>query len=220
MISVQLKDNLKWICAVPILLVGIYYMYGISDLRVISNQINLINAMKEGIDQAKKSTDQYVVNFEEYCELKVIDDSWFSSLSEQQKDHMHKLRDHLGLNTDIKIPDVKTATSIVREASKQTIEILSIQLTMLEDALCDMNMEEMKKLQYAINKEQLSVFSEVHMEHIKSQIISKSTELQAQGGVVKQIFLMFIDFLNMVLSKVVMPLTAKVIYKVLSEMIL
>ena len=214
----QLKDYLKWIC-IPILLVGIYYMYGISDERVITNQVHLINAMKEGIDQAKKSTDQYVVKFEKYCELKAIDDSWFSSLSAQQKDHMHQLRHYLGLNIDIKVPDVKAATTIVREVSKQLIVILSSQLTMLENALYDMNIEEMKKLQKAINKEQISLFSEVQMESIKSQIMSKSTELQARGGLVHQIFSVFYDFLVMVLSKIVMPLTVEVIYKVLHEMI-
>ena len=178
-----------------ILLFGSYYLFGISDpiSDPISNQIHLINKIKEGIDEVKRSTDQYVDSLKEYCELKAIDDSWFSSLSEQQKNRMYQLREYLGFDVSF---DVNAATNIVRKTSEEVVKILSLQLSELENVLYDMNLEEMKKLQKEINKKDLpkehiheSIKSQITRnmnERIRSQKTSKSTELQARGGILYQ----------------------------------
>lgn len=204
-------EYLKWISIgmTPMLLFGMYRWY--DKQMVITNQIHLISTFRHEINEAQRSTNQYVANIEKYCELKAIDDSWFYSLSKQQKDHMHQLRDYLGFS---EIPNVNLATAIVRQVSEQTLNILSLQLEMLEDALGKMDIEKMRELQEVMNKLQLSTFSKIQMERIKSEIISTSRELQAKG-VLSQIFSVFYDFLMTIVSDIAMPLATKLLHNMI-----
>ena len=205
-------EYLKWISVgmMPMLLFGMYRWC--EKQMVISNQIYLINTFRHKIYETQRSTDQYVTNIEAYCELKAIDDSWFYSLTAQEKQHMHMLRDFLGVD---EIPDVNIATTIVKQVSVQTLKILSVNLEALEDALSNMDLEKMRELQEIMNKMQLSTFAKLQMEHIKSKIISTSHELQARGTL-SRIFSTFYDFLMAIISKIVVPLA----YKLLENMIL
>lgn len=205
-------EYLKWISVgmTPVLLFGMYRWC--ERQMVISHQIQLINTFRHKMYETQRSTDQYVANIEVYCELKAIDDSWFYSLTAQQKQHMHLLRDYLGVS---EIPDVSIATTIVRQVSAQTLKVLSANLEVLEDALSNMDVEKMRELQDVMNKMQLSTFSKMQMEHIKSEIISTSRELQARGTL-SRIFSTFYDFLVAIISKVAVPLA----YKLLENIIL
>ena len=204
-------NDLIWM-SIMILLLGSYYLFGTLD--PISNQAHFINEIKEGIDEVKRSTDQYVDSLEKYCKLKSLDSScswpwpWpcVSSLSEQQKDRMYQLREYLGLDVSL---DANVATSIVRETSEEVVEILSLQLSELEKVLNDINLEEMKKLQKEKSKKELL---KEHHEHIKLQIKNKSTELQARGGTLYQ---MVCDFLLSILMKLI----NKIIHQFLSELL-
>ena len=205
-------EYLKWISVgmMSMLLFGMYRWC--EKQMVISNQIHLINTFRHKMYETQRSTDQYVTNIEAYCELKAIDDSWFYSLTAQQKQHMHMLRDFLGVD---EIPDVNIATTVVKQVSAQTLKILSVNLEALEDALSNMDLEKMRELQEIMNKMQLSTFAKMQMEHVKSKIISTSHELQARGTL-SRIFSTFYDFLMAIISKIAVPLA----YKLLENMIL
>ena len=207
------QEYLKWISVgmvTSMLLFGMYQWY--EKQKIIRNQIQLINTFRYKIYETQRSTDQYVASIEKYCELKAIDDSWFYSLTAQQKHHMHWLRDYLGVG---EIPDVNIATTIVRQVSIQTLKILSVHLETLEDALSKVDIEKMRELQNVMNKIQLSTISKMQMEHIKLEIISTSRELQSRGTLSK-IFSTFYDYLIAILSKIALPLA----YKLLENMIL
>ena len=201
------REYVKWISVgmTPMLLFGIYRLC--DKQMVINNQIHLINTFQHDIYKAQRSTDRYVASIEKYCELKAIDDSWFNSLNSQQRDHMHRLRDYLGLD---EIPDVTTATAIVRQVSEQTLQIMSSQLEVLEDALGEMDIEKMRQLQEVMSKVEFSTFLKMQMEHTKSVIISTSRELQARGGL-NQIFSVFYDFLMAIVSKIAVPLATRLL---------
>ena len=92
---------------------------------------------------------------------------------------------------------------------------MSSQLAELEDALGEMDIDKMRQLQEVMSKGDLSTFSKMQMEHIKSEIISASRELQARGALY-QIFSDFYDFLMAIVSKVAVPLA----YKLFENMIL
>lgn len=126
---------------------------------------------------------------------------------------MHWLRDYLGVG---EIPDVNIATTIVRQVSIQTLKILSAHLEALEDALSKVDIEKMRELQNIMNRIQLSTISKMQMEHIKSEIISTSHELQSRVRTLSKIFSTFYDYLIAILSKIALPLA----YKVLENMIL
>ena len=202
------RKYLKWISLsvgmTPILFFGVYRLY---KQMIINNQVHLINTFRRDMYIAQRSADRYVVSIEEYCELKAIDNSWFYSLNRQQKDHMHRLRDYLGLD---EIPDVKIATAIVRQVSEQTLKVMSLQLTVLEDALGEMDIEKMRQLQEVMSKVEFSTFSKMQMEYIKSEIISTSRELQARGALY-QIFSVFYDFLMAIVSKIAVPMATKLL---------
>ena len=200
------REYLKWISVgmTPILFFGVYRLY---KQMIINNQVHLINTFRRDMYIAQRSADRYVVSIEEYCELKAIDNSWFYSLNRQQKDHMHRLRDYLGLD---EIPDVKIATAIVRQVSEQTLKVMSLQLTVLEDALGEMDIEKMRQLQEVMSKVEFSTFSKMQMEYIKSEIISTSRELQARGALY-QIFSVFYDFLMAIVSKIAVPMATKLL---------
>ena len=201
------REYLKWISVgmTPILFFGVYRLC--DKQMIINNHVHLINTFRRDMYIAQWSADRYVVSIEEYCELKAIDNSWFYSLNRQQKDHMHRLRDYLGLD---EIPDVKIATAIVRQVSEQMLKVMSLQLTVLEDALGEMDIEKMRQLQEVMSKVEFSTFSKMQMEYVKSEIISTSRELQARGALY-QIFSVFYDFLMAIVSKIAVPMATKLL---------
>ena len=197
-----MKD-LIWM-SIMILLLGSYYLFGTLD--PISNQAHFINEIKETIDEVKRSTDQYVDSLKEYCELKALVGWFSSSLSEQQKDRMHQLREYLGFDVNL---GVNVATSIVRNVSEKVMKTLSLQLSEQIKVLNDISLLEMKKLQ---DKEELLMLKERMHEEIKSQITSISTELQASGGTLYQIFYRY-------LLAILKKLAEKMMGRILSELV-
>ena len=200
---------LQWISLgmAPILLFGIYRLY--DRQMIIRNQVQLINTFKYEIFEVQRSMNQYVASIEKYCELKAIDDSWFYSLTNQERHHMYQLRDYLGLD---EIPDVNVATTIVKQISEQTLKILSSQLAILEEALGKLDIEKMRQLQQITKETEHSVaaFSKKQMDHIRSEIISSSRELQARG-----IWSVCFDYVIKLLEKIGVPLATKLIYHML-----
>ena len=190
--------------SIMILLLGSYYLFGTLD--PISNQAHFINEIKETIDEVKRSTDQYVDSLKEYCELKALVGWFSSSLSEQQKDRMHQLREYLGFDVNL---GVNVATSIVRNVSEKVMKTLSLQLSEQIKVLNDISLLEMKKLQ---DKEELLMLKERMHEEIKSQITSISTELQASGGTLYQIFYRY-------LLPILKKLAEKMMGRILSELV-
>ena len=178
--------------------------------KVISNQVHLITTFRQGMYEAQRSMDQYVATIEKYCELKATHDSWFYSLTREQENYMYRLRHYLGLDEYI---NVKAATVIVRQYSEQTQKILHVLLEELEDALSKMNISEMKLLQEAMNDHEmhLSTLLETQMTHVKSNIISRSRELQVRGPF-HQISSLFYEVLKETIS---IPLVAKFIKSII-----
>jgi len=165
--------------------VTLVLLFGICCLadkeKIITKQLKLIKTFKDEIHKVQRFTVQYVAYIEEYCELKAIDDSWFYLLTSSQKNYMNKLSNRLGLD---EIPDVNVnvATAIVRQTSERILQMFSIEVQVLEDALFDMDIEKMKKLQeISMDQEELSSFSRTQMEQMKLEIISTSHEILARG---------------------------------------
>ena len=185
---------------------------------VISNQVHLIKRFKVGMDEAQKSMDQYIISIEKYCDLKAKSNSIFKTylLSREEEDQMYRLRDYLQLEAyGISDVDLKTATVIVRQSTKETQKILSSLLKKLEDALINKDIGKMKRLQGMSEMESSAVLNS-HMEHVKLRIISSSRELQARG-VFDQIFSALYDFLMETMSDIGIPLLKKIFRGILLE---
>ena len=176
--------------------------------EVISNQVNLITTFRQGIYEVQRSMDQYIATIEKYRELKAADNSWFYSLTIEQKNYMYRLRNYLDLGENV---NLKAATVIVRRYSEQTQRILTVQLIELENALSKMNISEMEQLQVDMNEMHLSNLLETHMTRAKSNILSMSRELQVRGAF-NQIFSLLYDFLEAAINS---PLVLEIIKKVM-----
>ena len=169
--------------------------------QIINKQMQLIERFEQAIDETERSTDQYVANIREYRRLKEIDEGWFTWLSTQEVARMYQLEDYLELD---EIPDANIAIAIVRQVSEQTLETLSSQLEILEDALHEMDIDKMKDLQKGVNKMQLSGFLRGQTDHMKSKIASTSRALQARsGGTFWKLASFFYNVLMTVISKIV-----------------
>ena len=167
---------------------------------VTSNQMKLIDKFRLAKYETQRSTDQYIANIREYFYLKEIDNSWFLWLNPQQKFRMYQLEDDLGLGEI----DENIVVNIVKQVSEQTIKKLSTQLEILEDALDEMDINKMKKLQKELNEVHLSTFIDTQTDNMKEKIISTSRELQVRsGGTLWQIASLFYHVLKFVYSKLI-----------------
>ena len=90
--------------------------------RVISNQVYLINGLRQGLFEVQRSADQYVADIEKCCELKATDDSWFYSLSKSERDHMYRLKHYLGVNEHV---DKRFAVATVGQESEGALNIIN-----------------------------------------------------------------------------------------------
>ena len=123
---------------------------------------------------------------------------------------MHKLRYYLGLGENYEIPDLDSVTDMVKLVSEDTLETLSLYLEILEDALGEMNIKKMRKLQMDENIMNLPIFIKNQFENIKLGIISSSREIQARG-VLYQISIVFCDHLLPMISKIAVSVATNVI---------
>ena len=111
----ELQIKILCVCLITsaALLVGTYYF--ISDLLVnINNQVDLIRITRGLSDKLDIKIDECIKATEYYNELNSIDNSWFFSLSEQQKVDKLLLRNYLGVE---EISDVNVATNKNRQMS-------------------------------------------------------------------------------------------------------
>ena len=182
---------------------------------IISKQLELINRLKLIKCETQRSIDDYIAKLEKYFELKAIDDSWTTSLSEDQRNVMHELRNSLGLDEDMEIPDVKDVTAIVQQASEEILMVVSSLIETLQDALEEMDIEKMRQLQKEINIKQLSSFLKMQFKQIKLKILSSSDKVQRRG-ILYQISVVFCDYVIPVLSNI----AVSVVTKILSDIML
>ena len=180
------------------------------EKTVISNHVDVINRLRLMKCETRRLTDQYVFNIEKYHDLQTIDDSYTWSLTPEQRNHMHKLRNYLGLGENYEIPDLNAVTNMVKLVSEKTMKVLSFQLEILEDALGEMDIKKMSKLQMDVNIMNLSTFIKHQFENIKLGIISLSREMQA-SGVLFQISIVFCDHLLPTLSKIAVSVATNVV---------
>ena len=185
------------------------------EKMIICHQLDLIKALKLMECEVSRFSDQLVANITKYCDLKAIDDGYFSSLTIQQKNHMHLLKESLGLGEKYEIPDKDAAINKVKQVSKEVLIDLNSALIKLEDAPQDEkkpDIEKMRQLQKDLNITSLEISIKKQFEGIIPTIItnlSSDYELQAVGGLHK-------------ISKLVnhvMPLISKITASVASNMI-
>ena len=176
----------------------------------ICKQLDLIHRLKLIKCEAQISTDHYIAKIEKYCALKAIDDSWTTSLSEEQRNDMHELRKSLGLDEDMEIPNVKDVTTIVQKTSEEMLTLVSSLIKTLQDALEEMDMEKMRQLQKEINIKQLSFFLEMRFKQIKLKIVNSSDKVQGRG-ILYHISVAFCDYFIPVLSNIVVSVVTKIL---------
>lgn len=168
---------------------------------VINRQRHLVSRLREVMHEIQRSADQYVASITEYCYLKEIDNSWFDWLSRQQEARMYQLENYLGLD---ECPDVNLAVNVVKQTSDKALRALSFKLGELEDALDEMDINKMKKLQKEMNTMELSTFLNRQTDFMKSQLVSTSRALQvkSRGGALWQIAALFYNILKAVYSRI------------------
>ena len=172
----------------------------------INYQVNLIIKFKLGMYKAQASTDHYVTKLKRYCEL---NDNLHILLSSQEKDELSQLEDDLELYQNKRL-DIKEATSIIRQISKETIKFLSSRVEVLEDTLHEMDIEKMKRLQEYMNKEYLDAFFKRQMERMKMKLQDLLKEVQ-QRGIMDQIFSVVYDNFIPVVTHIVKLVATNVI---------
>ena len=145
---------------------------------IIQKQTNLINDLSQIMHELQRSMDQYIADVREYSHLKDIKNSWLSSLSREEQARMYQLEDLLGTDEVI---DVHMNIVIVRQRFENLERFFSTQLSELEDALDNMDIDKMKQLQKNINKKHLSNHLREATGQIKSEMISASRALQKPG---------------------------------------
>ena len=173
---------------------------------IISNQAHLIKRFRYEMYEAQKPMDQFIANLEKYRELEATSKGWFSSLSREEEEYMHRLRDYLELDR-VSDVDLKAATVIVRQGTEQTLKILSSVLEQLEVALSEIDIDEMKRLQTVLNEMEHSAVLNSQMKHVKARIIN---DLQARG-VFHRVSSAFYDIIMATLSKMDMQLVVKIL---------
>ena len=165
---------------------------------VIQKQTDLINMFNQIMHEIQRLTDQYVAGIREYSHLKDIDNSYFGSLSGEERARMYHLENLLGTDDVI---DVRVAITIVKQRFERVERLFASQLAELEDALDQMDIDEMKQLQKNINKKHLSAQLQEETWQIKMEMGSTSRALQ-KPGVLSRITSRIFHSLIAVISKI------------------
>ena len=176
------------------------------EQMVISYQKNVINIFKLGMCKVQESTDHYVAQLKRYCELK---DRWSMTLSSQEEDELSQLEEDFQLEPDQTL-DIHSATSVVRQVSKEISDSLSSRVKELEDALHEMDIEKMRQLQKFMNKKYLDAFFKKQMENIKIKLAKSSEELK-QRGLLYRISLVLYDHFMPTFTHIVVSVATNVI---------
>ena len=173
---------------------------------VINNQVNLISMFRLGSCETQAYFDHYVTKLKRYCELK---DSWSFSLSSQEKDELSQLENDLDLHLIEGQLDVKSATAIVRDFSRNISKTFSSWVKVLEVALHKMDIEKMKQLQKDMNKKNVDAIFKTQMERMRKKLLNSSEELK-QRGIIYRIALVFYDNFMPTITHIVVSVATNV----------
>ena len=174
--KLQIQILNPWISFAAILFVAYTYYWFIPDQLVIENQVELISITREIKDKVEKKISNYDKIITKFNELKAKENSWFGSLTEQQRKMMKILGDQLGIQDVSKVKE-KITTVKIKNASILLNKTLSLRKKDLEDALLRGDIKAMRNLQKIIDKEQLVVYSLLPIEDILKSEMNVSSEM-------------------------------------------
>ena len=174
--KLQIQTLNPYISFAAIFFVAYTYYWLIPDQLVIENQVELISITREIKDKVEKKINNYDKIITKFNELKAKENSWFDSLTEQQRKMMKILGDQLGI-PDVSKVKQKITTVKIKNASILLNKTLSLRKQELEDALLRGDIKTMRNLQKVIDKEQLAVYSLLPIEDILKSEMNVSSEM-------------------------------------------
>ena len=160
------------------------------EQMVFSRQRHLISIFNLEISNIKLQTEQLIAKLRRYHELK---ERW--PLLSLEKDEITQLEDDLGLDSGV-VPDYDDSAEFTRQICEETSELLSSQVTKLEDALNEKNIEKMRKLQNYMELH-ISTFLEDQMKRIKKRYKS-SKKLHQKGVLYRMLSIVYDHFMPFV----------------------